>query len=138
MSFSVSSSLLITASKLRGPNSILLPDIINTNNQVSSWSVYTMHFYYMFYLCLPFLGHHYLDHATKKVEEGVTHCMTYLSMLLNMENQEKTNRGKQKQKQKTERSKVNRLQMQQRKREKERYIIYWSLSICNPMPRVLT
>lgn len=84
-----------------------------------------MHFYYMFYLCLPFLGHHYLDHATKKVKEGVTHCMTYLSMLLNMENQEKTNRGKQKQKQKTERrSKVNRLQMQQRKREKERYIIY--------------
>ena len=39
---------------------------------------------------MQFLNLHYLDHTAKNVEEDITHYMIYLSMLLNMENHEKS------------------------------------------------
>ena len=42
-----------------------------------SWSVYIMHFYFKFCLCMQFLNHHYLDHSENPRDGGAWWAAVY-------------------------------------------------------------
>ena len=44
---------------------------------MSSWSVYIMHFYFKFCLCMQFLNHHYLDHSENPRDGGAWWAAIY-------------------------------------------------------------